>query len=195
MKKNSIVCLLALVVVFSAHAQKNRTETLAESISIQYKGKTVRAVKLSVSSEIPMSIDYVWGNVKTSDLLIYVTKGFTKLKPEGGAFPKLWSEGDTVYTRSKVFGFLPFGGIRSLFFETISDSERIIQTREWDKQIRVWDHKITLEPTSSNTTIYTDEIVIYAGGMTGFITAFAKQFYKHRQKRWQQVAKENLRFG
>jgi hypothetical protein len=41
---------------------------------------------------------------------------------------------------------------------------------------------------------YEDSIAIYGGRMTGLITAFAKQFYKHRQKRWQLVARENLLF-
>jgi hypothetical protein len=41
---------------------------------------------------------------------------------------------------------------------------------------------------------YEDSIIIYGGMMTGFITAFAKRFYKHRQKRWQIVAQENLKF-
>ena len=33
------------------------------------------------------------------------------------------------------------------------------------------------------------------GMITGFITSFAKKFYKHRQKRWQIVASNNLKFG
>ena len=41
---------------------------------------------------------------------------------------------------------------------------------------------------------YEDSITIYGGMMTGFITSFAKRFYKHRQKRWQIVAQENLKF-
>jgi hypothetical protein len=42
---------------------------------------------------------------------------------------------------------------------------------------------------------YEDAITIYGGIMTGFITSFAKKFYKHRQKRWQIVASNNLTFG
>lgn len=194
MRKNSLMYLLILVVIYSSNAQEYKAVIKVEPILIQYQGQTVKAEKLTVSSAIPMHIDSVWNNVKTSDLLIYVTKGYTKLKPKDGAFPKFWTEGDTVFTKSRIFGFLPFGGTRSLYFETISDSERIIQTREWDKKAKVWDHKISLEQTDENTTLYTDEIVIYGGKMTGLITSFAKRFYKHRQKRWQNVATENLQF-
>lgn len=42
---------------------------------------------------------------------------------------------------------------------------------------------------------YEDSITIYGGILTGFITSFAKKFYKHRQKRWQIVAENKLDFG
>ena len=168
MKKGITTSLLVLGILFNSSAQKTEISTKVERISIEYKGKTVKARKLNVSSEIPMQIDSVWNNVKTSELLMYVTKGYVKLKPENDAFPKLWQEGDTVSAKT---------------------------TREWDKGAKVWDHKITLEKSTNNKTLYTDEIVIYGGAMTGFITSFAKRFYKHRQKRWQIVAKEKLIFG
>jgi hypothetical protein len=142
-----------------------------------------------------MHIDSVWANVKTTDLLIFVTKGYTRLKPTDGSFPKFWPLGDTISTKTRIFGLFPFGGVRNLYFETISDNKRIIQTKEWDKRAKVWDHKITLVNSTNNSTLYTDEIVIYGGAMTSFITSFAKRFYKHRQKRWQIVAKENLNFA
>jgi len=41
---------------------------------------------------------------------------------------------------------------------------------------------------------YEDSITIYGGMMTGFIIYFAKKFYKHRQKRWQIVAENNIKF-
>jgi hypothetical protein len=195
MKKGITTSLLVLGILFNSSAQKTEISTKVERISIEYKGKTVKARKLNVSSEIPMQIDSVWNNVKTSELLMYVTKGYVKLKPENDAFPKLWQEGDTVSAKTRVFGLLPFGGVRHLYFEKISDNEHVIQTREWDKGAKVWDHKITLEKSTNNKTLYTDEIVIYGGAMTGFITSFAKRFYKHRQKRWQIVAKEKLIFG
>jgi hypothetical protein len=195
MKKGIATSLLVVGTVFNSSAQKIEISTKIERTSIEYKGKIVKAKKLTVSSEIPMQIDSVWNNVKTSDLLIYVTKGYAKFKPKDGTFPKLWQEGDTVSTKTRVFGLLPFGGVRYLYFEKISDTEHVIQTREWDKRAKVWDHKIILEKSTNNKTLYTDEIVIYGGAMTGFITSFAKRFYKHRQKRWQIVAKENLIFS
>jgi hypothetical protein len=42
---------------------------------------------------------------------------------------------------------------------------------------------------------YEDTITIYGGMMTGLITAFAKKFYIHRQKRWQILARKKLTFA
>lgn len=194
MKKNIILHLLLLGTVLTASAQKSNISATVERLPIEYNGKTVKAKKLTVSAEIPMHIDSVWANVKTTDLLIFVTKGYTKFKPVDGAFPKFWPLGDTVSTRTRIFGFLPFGGVRHLYIEAISDADRTIQTREWDRRAKVWDHRITLVESAGNTTLYTDEVIIYGGAMTGFITSFAKQFYKHRQARWRIVARENLNF-
>ena len=187
--------LFLMMTSFGLNAQNDVSTVKVDDVTINYKGKSVKAKKLVVTSTIPMPIDSAWNNVKTSDLLIFVTKGFAKMKPTGGAFPKHWIEHDTASTRTRVFGFIPFGGMRHLYFETISDEDYIIQTREWDNGAKVWDHKIQLAPTENNATFYIDEIVIYGGKLTGLITAFAKRFYQHRQKRWQIVAKDNLIFG
>lgn len=195
MKKVFATFLLIFGTLFNSYAQKSEIFTKVEQISIEYKGQTVKAKKLIVRSEIPMHIDRVWANVKTSDLFVFVTKRYATFKPTEGTFPKYWPLKDTLSTKTRIFGFLPFGGVRHLYVETISDNDHIIQTREWDRRAKVWDHKVTLVNAQNNKTLYTDEIIIYGGKMTGLITSFAKRFYKHRQKRWQIVAKDNLNFA
>ena len=126
--------------------------------------------------------------VKTSALLEFVAYGKVRFKPTGGHFPVTWKEGDTVTTKMAVYGFVPFGGLHSLYFEKIDEINKVMQTREWDSFAKVWDHKISLIKLTDRTIIYEDEIIIYAGMLTGFITLWAKSFYKHRQKRWQLLA-------
>jgi hypothetical protein len=48
--------------------------------------------------------------------------------------------------------------------------------------------------TVERILILADNIKIYDGLMTGMIISFAKQFYKHRQKRWQLIVEGNLYF-
>lgn len=183
-----IFTLLATLVVISCKANKNMT-TKIEKIKIDYQGKQVTARKLTVTSEIAIDIDTAWSKVKTSALLNFVAYGKVKFKPTGGQFPELWQEKDTVSTKMLVYGFVPFGGVHSLYFEKIDEENKILQTKEWDNSAKVWNHKITLKKITNKTIMYEDEIVIYGGILTGLITNWAKSFYKHRQKRWQLVAK------
>lgn len=159
-----------------------------EKINIHYKGKQVTARKLNVASEIPININIAWMKVKTSKLLEFVAYGKVKFKPTGGNFPAIWKEGETVTTHMAVYGFVPFGGLHSLYFEKIDEINKVLQTRERDSFAKVWDHKISLKKITTDKVMYEDEIIIYAGILTGFVTLWAKSFYKHRQKRWQLLA-------
>ena len=163
--------------------------TISDKINIDYKGKQVTARKLIVVSQIPIDIDTAWSKVQTSALLNFVADGKVKFKPTGGHFPEIWKEGDTVSTKMLVYGFVPFGGLHSLYFEKVDNVNKVLQTREWDNSAKIWDHKISLKKLNDKSIIYEDEIIIYGGIMTDFITSWAKSFYKHRQKRWQLVAK------
>jgi hypothetical protein len=159
-----------------------------EKVNIDYQGKQVTASKLTVSSEIQIDVDTAWREVQTSALLNFVTEGKVKFKPTGGQFPEIWKEGETVSTKMFVYGFVPFGGLHSLYFEKIDKASKTLQTKEWDDSAKVWNHKITLAKLTDTIIMYEDEIIIYGGVLTGFITWWAKSFYKHRQKRWKLVA-------
>jgi hypothetical protein len=177
------------------HAQKINQVAKVEPIIIDYNGSKVRAKKLTVHSEISIGIDTAWENVKTPALLEFVAKGMIKFKSVNGGFPKQWEVGQIYGFESRVFGIIPFGGIHYLFVEKIDDSNYMLSTKEWDSGVKVWNHLVTIRKLDDGKIYYEDSITIYAGIMTGFITSFAKRFYKHRQKRWQIVAKENLNFG
>jgi hypothetical protein len=192
--KKIIILFGILGLMPNGYAQNNKPKSKIEKVVIKYKGKQVSARKLTISSEIPLDIETAWTKVRTSALLNFVAYGKVKFKPTGGQFPEIWKEGDTVSTKTIVYGFVPFGGLHSLYFEKIDQENKILQTREWDNSAKVWDHKISLKKLTDTTIIYEDEIVIYGGILTGFITSWAKSFYKHRQKRWQLVAKEKLNF-
>lgn len=160
-----------------------------EKVKINYHGKLVTARKLIVTSEIPININDAWQIVQTSKLLEFVSKGKIKFKPINGSFPKLWQQNETVSTKMLLFGFIPFGGIHSLYFENIDNQNKVLQTREKDDSAKVWDHTISLNKINEQKIIYQDLIIIYGGVLTLIITLWAKSFYKHRQKRWQIVAK------
>ena len=179
----------------NVNAQKLNPGANVEPVIINYNGSKVKAKKLTVHSEIPVRIDIAWNNVKTPALLEFVAKGMMKFKSVDGPLPKQWEVGKTYGIKTRVFGLIPFGGIHYLFIEKIDDNNFALSTKEWDSGAKVWNHTISMRDLGNGTIYYEDAITIYGGMMTGFITSFAKKFYKHRQKRWQIVASNNLKFG
>ena len=175
-------------------SSSNNPRVVIENIAIEYNGRTVNAKKLTVSSNIPISIEAAWENIQTPKLLQFVSKGMIKFNSAEGVFPKKWEIGQTYGAKMRIFGFIPFGGIHYLFIEKIDGESYEIATKEWDNSAKVWNHNVKMKDIGNGIISYEDSIVIYGGFITGLITVFAKVFYKHRQKRWYIVAKENLNF-
>jgi hypothetical protein len=193
--KYFVIILLIFIMKAYLNAQKLHPSTSVESVLIDYNGKRVKAKKLTVHSAIPMAIDTAWENVKTPALLEFVAKGMIKFKSVDGDFPKKWGVGKTYRAKMRVFGFIPFGGVHYLHIKKMDDENYKKSTNEWDKGAKVWNHDVVIRDLGNGSIYYEDAITIYGGMMTGLITYFAKQFYKHRQKRWQIIASSNLKFG
>jgi hypothetical protein len=193
--KTLLVFLGILGMGMNVNAQKLKPVAKVETVNIDYNGRKVKARKLTVYTEIPIGIGTAWDNVKTPALLQFVAKGMIKFKYVDGPFPKQWEVGKTYSVKMRVFGFIPFGGIHYLSIEKIDDANFKISTKEWDKGAKVWNHDIMMRDLGGGKIYYEDSITIYGGMMTGFLTSFAKKFYKHRQKRWQIVAENKLEFG
>lgn len=161
-----------------------------EDIKTYYKEREVTAKKLTVSSVLPIELRVVWAKVTTSELLAYVTKGKVKFKPLNGKFPRIWKEGTTMSTRMLLYGIIPFGGVHSIFFETIDSERHIAQTKEKNNVAKIWNHTLSMNSIDDGHTEYIDEIVIYGGILTKIIVWWAKSFYEYRQKRWLNMANE-----
>lgn len=167
---------------------QDKPEATIEKIEVEYMGEKVQARKLIVRSEIPIHIDKAWDLVQKPALLQFVAKGKIRFKAAGtDRLPEYWQIGKEVKVRMRVYGFIPFGGVHHLLIEDIDSDNHIIRTREWDKAAKIWNHTVRMKKIDEHKILYEDEIIIYAGGKTSFITRWAKKFYKHRQKRWQLV--------
>ncbi|NMM47694.1 hypothetical protein [Marinigracilibium pacificum] len=166
-----------------------------ENTTTDYHGKIVKAKKLTVASIIPIKIESAWTFVQTPKLLQFVAKGMISFKSTKGHFPEKWELGNTYGAKMKIFGFFPFGGTHYLTIAKIDCQNHILSTKEWDINAKIWNHNIVMKDLGNSSIYYEDSIIIYGGFMTSFITQFAKLFYKHRQRRWQIVAKENITFG
>ena len=146
-------------------------------------------MRLFVETLLPCGADQAWATVQTSELLHEVASPLVTIRPlPGEQFPKYWQAGSRIHCRPLLFGLLPLF-TRDLSFERIDPVKRKIQTRESDRLIARWDHAIRIRAISDDACWYSDEIEIEAGWLTSFVWLFAALFYRHRQQRWQNVAR------
>ena len=147
-------------------------------------------MRVVVESVLPCPAERAWDEVCTSRLLCEVAAPVMTFRPvDGDELPEVWPEGRAVTVRCKLFGVLPIGGVHSILLERIDPEAREIQSRESDPLIRRWDHLISIEDLPDGRCLYRDEIDIEAGPLTAAVWLFAQGFYRHRQRRWQRVAR------
>ena len=157
--------------------------------AIPTPSRNSRSVRVVVETILPCSADAAFREVKTSRLLTDVCFPLVMFgRVDGHDFPDEWPAGESLDCRSYLLGMIPLGR-RHLHFERIDDGAREIQSRESDPLVARWDHLIRITPLGPNRCLYRDEIVIEAGCRTGIVAWFAERLYRHRQKRWQAVAR------
>ena len=146
-------------------------------------------MRLFVESLLPCNADIAWATVQTSSLLQEVAAPLVSIRPlPGERLPEHWRAGSTIRCRVFLFGMIPTG-IHTIIAERIDPAAREIQSRESDPLVAQWDHLIRVHPVSENSCRYSDELEIEAGWLTPLVWLFAAGFYRHRQRRWQGVAK------
>jgi len=146
------------------------------------KNKTV--IKTSL---FPASKSIVFGEIKKLSTLQYIAFPYAAFMPVNGQNDLIWQSGEIFDFRFRLFGIIPLGIHRIAVVDF--DEESGIYTKEGNKHVPVWNHRIIIEPTDRNTVRYTDEVEINAGWKTPFVYLWAKQFYSHRQKKWIKLLK------
>ena len=115
----------------------------------------------------------------------YIAAPYASFVPVNESTDIVWQVGSTSSYRFRLFGFIPFG-THTICIERFDID--VIQSREHNEHVPVWDHRITLRDVDGQTE-YTDEVNIKAGWKTPFIWIWAKMFYSHRQRKWIKLLK------
>ncbi|WP_189613634.1 hypothetical protein [Saccharospirillum salsuginis] len=142
-------------------------------------------MRVRITSTFHAPADKVWGLVKRSDTLLFVTRGFLSFSGSSH-FPTLWEEGATETTRLLLFGFIP-AWEHTLTFQEINDNSRVLYTREGGGLVPVWNHLIQVIPGKNETCTYVDDVEVKAGILTFLIWGYAHIFYRYRQFRWRSL--------
>lgn len=138
----------------------------------------MRTVKKT--SVFPAPREIVFAKLQELSTLQYIAAPYATFTPVDPDDPMVWQVGASSSYRFKMWGFIPFG-VHTINIERF-DIDRI-QSREGNKFVPVWNHKIYLNDIGGETE-YTDEVDIDAGWKTIFVWLWAKAFYAHRQRKW-----------
>lgn len=131
----------------------------------------------------------VWEELQRPALLFELSRPILHFnRADGALFPDRWLEGTTQTFDVYLFGTLPLGA-HTIFVERIDPEARTIQTRESGGQVRRWDHRLRVRPAGRGRTLYSDEITIEAGWLTGLVWLYAQALYRHRQRRGRRIAR------
>ncbi len=137
---------------------------------------------ISKTSVFPANKKEIFMRLQKLETLQYVATPYASFIPVDEKQPIEWKEGSSFSFHFYLFGIFPFG-IHTIHVLACSE-ELGISTREYNKHVPVWNHRILLETIDENTTRYTDEIEVGAGWKTFFVALWAKAFYAHRQRKW-----------
>ena len=152
-------------------------------------------MRVRLSTPLNAPPEWVAAQLQSTAVFRHITAPLVRFKRPGGApWPSHWSPGD-LPLQMRLLGLLPMGS------QTVRVSiEPAAQDGAWPTLrdngegtlMRRWDHRITLQPLPDGRTLYTDDIDVVARYlpwlMTPLSAAFAQLFYRHRQRRWRQLA-------
>ena len=139
------------------------------------------------TSVFPAKRDVIFEKLQHLETLQAVAAPYASFTPVTENAEPVWRVGGVSSYRFKLFGIVPFG-THTIRIERFDMD--VIQSRERNEYVPVWDHKITLRDKGKETE-YTDEVKIQAGWKTAFIWLWAEAFYAHRQRKWVKMLKEN----
>lgn len=143
------------------------------------------------TSTFPASADEVFQKMLNLRTLQKVAYPFASFTPVDETQSGTWQAGKSYSFRFKLFCVLPMG-VHTIQVMELDTESWNIYTHEYNPHVPVWNHRIYLKPTGSESTSYTDEVEIFAGWKTPFIYLWSKWFYSHRQKRWIRFLAEGI---
>jgi|GEM_PF-181263 len=152
-------------------------------------------MRVRLSTPLNAPPEWVAAQLQRTTVFRHITAPLVRFKRPGGApWPTHWSPGD-LPVQMWLLGLLSLGTqtVRiSIEPPAQADAWPTLRDNGEGTLMRRWDHRITLQPLPSGRTLYTDDIDVVARHlpwlMTPLSAAFAQVFYRHRQRRWRQLA-------
>lgn len=99
-----------------------------------------------------------------------------------------WTTSTSIAGWTFLFGVIPFSR-HHLTIESIDEGTHTLVSNERGGLVKTWRHQLSTVPLGEGRCSYQDLIDIDAGAFTPIIAAYAKVFYRYRQRRWQRLAR------
>jgi hypothetical protein len=136
---------------------------------------------IRVTSIFPADRETVFEKLQEIETLRYICSPLATFTPLDKSLK--WQAGAVFRFKLTACG-LSFG-VHTIKVKKF-DIDKIL-THENNKEVRVWNHIITLEKCGKNKTKYSDIVEVRAGLKTPFIWLWANVFYRHRQRKWREL--------
>ena len=140
----------------------------------------------SVTTVLDAPAEVVWSGVKTPHAFVHVARGLVRF-PAAERVDGPWRVGTEITGWTFLFGFLPFS-VHTLRVESIDEKTMTLVSDEEGGLLRMWRHELITTPIDEHSCHYEDRIEIDAGILTPLVVAYAKLFYRGRQRRWRKLA-------
>ncbi len=143
---------------------------------------------IEITSQLPIPPALAWEQVQSPQLLQHIAAPLLTFHPRGGDFPQIWSPGE-YRAGLRLYGLLPVGEqVIGIEYPTSGApvGGHVLRDNGRGGLVTRWDHLMLIAPENGGTR-YTDKVEIEAGTVTGLAAAFARYFYRHRQRRWRQL--------
>lgn len=159
-------------------------------------------MRVHLSTPLSAAPEWVAAQLQSTAVFRHITAPLIQFHPARGTdWPTHWAPGELAL-HMRLLGVLPMGPqtVRISFeppaqrggWPTLRDNGEGVLMRRWD-------HRITLQPLPDGRTLYTDDIEVVARHlpwlMTPLSALFAQVFYRHRQRRWRQLAARHAAGG
>lgn len=150
-------------------------------------------MKLDISCNLPCELDQARQAVRTLGLLNYVSAPVLAFECLEELEPQASLEARPYVMKTKLFGLLPIG-LHTMDFSYRDDPGKFsMRDNGHSKLCKTWDHRMSFQEQKQGLQ-YRDQAEIKAGILTPLVWLFAQYFYRHRQRRWILLAKNNCRY-
>lgn len=148
-----------------------------------FRNKVANAKIISVTSVFSFSAERVYEQSLNKNTYLETSKPTLNLRlNDDYRYSALWQTGVDYELSLKLFGFIDIWGTHH--FKLLSADEQALKltSRERNKRCKIWEHTRSLKKINEAQCECTDEIVLYAGGLTPLLARVLLNVSKQRHQ-------------